>query len=295
MAVNIFSQSGEVRPIHFSRQKYGPEILIDVAWMSEMPSFSQTIEPYTLDFYDITLITQGQGTFWLDNKEYNVSAGQVFFSTPGQVRRWYVSDLQGVCIFFPAEFLLEHFNDPLFLHRLHYFHTHTGPFNLPLDEHQQQCLLDRLKDMHSEFSQLQGDSPELLRAIAYEVLVYLNRWYSQYYGHMIETPMNHTVSRFRQALETHYKRYHKVAEYAALLAVTPGHLNVLCQQQIGRTASRMIMDRIFSEATRMLSHCTIDIATLAGSLGFANTSHFSRAFKREIGQSPLHYRQGGGG
>lgn len=293
MVVNIFSKTGEVRPIHFSKQKYGPEILIDVAWINDMPSFSQTKQPYTLDFYDITLVTQGQGTFWLDNKEYNVNAGQVFFSTPGQVRRWYVSGLQGLCVFFPAEFLLNHFNDPLFLHRLNYFHTHTGPFNLPIEEYQQQVLLDRLQHMHSEFKQLQGDSPELLRAIAYEVLVYLNRWYSQWYGQKVEAPMNHTVSRFRQALESYYKRYHKVAEYAALLAVTPGHLNVLCQQQIGRCASRMIMDRIFSEATRMLSHSTIDIASLAESLGFANASHFSRAFKREVGQSPLHYRKGG--
>jgi len=97
----------------------------------------------------------------------------------------------------------------------------------------------------------------------------------------------------RAYLETYYTRHHKVAEYAALLSVTPGHLNVLCQQQMGRSASRMIMDRIFSEASRMLSHSTIDIATLAESLGFANASHFSRSFKREVGQSPLHYRQVG--
>jgi AraC family transcriptional regulator, transcriptional activator of pobA len=295
MTIDIFSQAGGVRPIQFSRQKYGRELLIDVAWIEEMPSFARTIEPYSLDFYDITLITQGQGTFWLDNKEYNVSAGQVFFTTPGQVRRWYVSGLQGICIFFPAAFLLKHFNDPLFLHRLHYFHTHTGPYNLPLDDNQQHRLLARLTDMHNEFKQLQADSAELLRAIAYEVLVYLNRWYAQCYGQQVETPMNHTVSRFRQALETHYQRYHKVGQYAALLAVTPGHLNVLCQQQIGRSASRMIMDRIFSEATRLLTHSNIDVASLAESLGFANASHFSRAFKREIGQSPLHYRQGGKG
>ncbi|WP_438863877.1 AraC family transcriptional regulator [Neptunicella sp.] len=291
MTTSIFTQSGQIRPVSFSRNKYATELLIDVAWIGDMPSFARTIEPYVLDFYDITLITQGQGTFWLDDKEYTVSAGQVFFTTPGQVRRWYVKDLQGICLFFPAEFLLKHFSDPLFLHRLHYFHTHTGPFSLRLEHDQQQCLLDRLEAMHQEVNQLQPDSPNLLRAIAYEVLVYLNRWYTGCYGQVMEIAVNHTVSRFRQSLETHYHRYHKVSEYAALLAVTPGHLNVLCKQHLGRAASRIIMDRLITEACRLLTHSKTDIATLAEVLGFTNATYFSRVFKRELGQSPLHYRQ----
>ena len=293
MAVSIFSQPVDVRPIDFATHKYGQELLVDVAWIDDMPSFAHTVEPYTLSFYDITLITGGEGSFWLDEQEYPLLPNQVLFTTPGQIRRWYVSDLKGICLFFPADFLLEHYNDPLLLHRMRYFHTHAGPRNLILSETKQKLLLERLGAMHQEISALQDDSSALLRSICYEVMVYLNRWYTQAHGLTIEKSFNKTVSRFRQALEQHFYQYHKVAEYAALLGVTPGHLNVLCKSHLGRSASQLILDRIHIEASRRLAHSSISIEQLSDVLGFTNPTYFCRAFKRHNGMSPLQYRRKG--
>jgi AraC-like DNA-binding protein len=44
-------------------------------------------------------------------------------------------------------------------------------------------------------------------------------------------------------------------------------------------------------AQRALRHRDASVAALADELGFASASAFSTAFKREVGQSPLHYRQ----
>lgn len=293
MTISIFSQPVNVRTIDFVRNKYNTELLVDVAWIDEMPSFAKTIEPYSLNFYDITLVTGGTGSFWLDEQEYPLQANQVLFSTPGQVRRWFVNDLRGICLFFPAEFLLTHFNDPLLLHRLRYFHTHGGPLDLVLNSQQQSVIRERLGAMYKEIRKLAYDSNELLRSIGYEVMIYLNRWYTQQHGQVLEKPINQTVSRFRQVLEANFHRYHKVSEYAALLSVTPGHLNVLCQSHLGRSASQLIMDHLFCEASRRLVHTTINIDTLSDALGFSNPSYFCRAFKREKGLSPLQYRKRG--
>ena len=86
------------------RTKHGREILIDIAWIHEMPTFIHS-EPHWLGFYDITLITRGTGWFWLDGHRYHVTPGQVLFTTPGQIRRWEVTGLDGICLFFPATFL----------------------------------------------------------------------------------------------------------------------------------------------------------------------------------------------
>lgn len=293
MTVSIHSQPVEVRNVSFSTNKYGPELLVDVAWISEMPSFAQTIEPYTLDFYDITYVTQGTGSFWLDEKEYAVSPGKVFFTIPGQVRRWYVKGLQAVCLFFPAKFILQHFQDPLYLNKLRYFHTVPSPESLTLISQQEAILLSRLRTMHNEIKRLHDDSHELLRAISSEVLILLNRWYSERYGFAQYKHVHQAVIKFRAYLETHYNRYHKVAHYAALLSITPGHLNFLCQSHIGRSASELITDKLFSEAARRLIHSDVDVDTLSEALGFNNTSYFCRAFKREKGTTPLQYRKKG--
>lgn len=293
MTVSIFSQPVNVRPIHFSTHKYDQELLVDVAWISDMPAFARTVEPYSLDFYDITFVTGGKGSFWLDEQEYELKPNQVLFTTPGQIRRWYASDLQGICLFFPAHFLLDHYHDPLLLHRMRYFHTHARPRNLVLNQQQATHLLARLSLMQQEVKNLQEDSSELLRSMCHEVLVYLNRWYTQAHSLVAEKASNKTISRFRQYIEEHFHRYHKVTQYAALLALSPGHLNVLCKTHLGRGASQLIQDRIICEACRRLAHSTIPVEDLSDALGFSNPSYFCRTFKRQVGLSPLQYRHKG--
>ena len=198
---------------------------------------------------------------------------------------------RGSVCFFPAAFLLSHFNDPLLLHRLRYFHTATSPVELILDAGQSTLIQQRLSAMMDEIAHLQEDSDSLLRCIAHEIMINLNRWYGRN-GQQINDMLQHpTVTRFRQSLEDYIYRYHNVCEYAALLGVTPGHLNVLCKRHLGQSASQLITDKLYSEAKRRLAHSQVPVETLSEQLGFSNTSYFCRAFKRQTGVTPLKYRQ----
>lgn len=279
-----------VKNTSFVRNKYGKELLIDVAWIHEMPTFEKSTSPYRLDFYDITIITSGSGSFWLDNTEYKISPNTVFFTSPGQVRRWFVDNLDGQCLFFPAEFLLEHFNDSLFLHRLRYFHANSGPYSLTITPQQQARLTERLQTMHQEIKCLSSDSPHLLRAIAYEILVNLNRWYAAQYGQQLDSISDQTVSSFRLLIETEFRKKLGVADYADRMGITPGHLNYLCKIHLGSTASGLIRGRMVSEACRLLVHTEQGIGTISAYLGFSDPSYFSRAFRREKSISPKEYR-----
>src|SRR5688500_9649609 len=89
-----------IERIDFYRTKYGPEVLIDTAWVREMPTFLEH-DAHQLTFYDILLVTRGKGFFWLDSHRYPVRRGCVFFTSPGQVRLWRVQNLDGLCLFFP--------------------------------------------------------------------------------------------------------------------------------------------------------------------------------------------------
>lgn len=291
MTVSISSQPVSVRPILFNPEKYGAQLMVDVARIEDMPSFAKTIEPYHLNFYDITLIKGGRGSFWLDDQQYTIEPNQVLFTTPGQVRRWFVEDLQGICLFFPAEFLLSHFNNPLLLHQLRYFHTTSSPMNIILNSAQAEHLDSRLDIMRTEITNLKTDSDMLLRCIALEIMISLNRWYAECHGNSKDSGLSPTIIKFRQLLESHFFKYHNVSHYAALLGATPGHLNVLCKAYLGRTASELIADRIYLEAKRKLIHTSIDIDSLSDTLGFSSASYFCRAFKRHCGTTPLQYRK----
>ncbi|GLR72149.1 AraC family transcriptional regulator [Agaribacter marinus] len=291
MGDSVFSKPIDIKAINFVTNKYQQKLLVDVAWIHEMPSFRKTTEPYTLNFYDVTLITGGTGSFWLDEKHYELKPQQILFTTPGQVRRWYTENLEGICLFFPASFFLKEFNDPLLLHRFNYFHTKIGPENLVLDQDQNRALVSKLSTMQHEIAHLRTDSQDVLLAKVYDALLYINRIYTKQFGQVQEKTQYAKISKFRHLLDRQFHRYHKVAEYASMLALTPGHLNVLCNAQLGCSASTLIKIRLFTEAKRQLIHSNVSIEELSEVLGFTNTSYFCRAFKHELGCTPLQYRK----
>ena len=69
--------------VDFHRTKYGPEILIDIAWVHEMPTFILTT-PHWLAFYDILLVTRGRGWFSLDGE---VGYGQHSYELAAKMQR----------------------------------------------------------------------------------------------------------------------------------------------------------------------------------------------------------------
>src|SRR5687768_11870156 len=123
------------RRVDFLRTKYGPELLLDAAWISDMPAFDASPAPYSLTFYDILLVTAGHGTFELDGEVHTVAPGVALFTRPGEVRRWRVEGLEGACLFFTGDFLREAFADARFIEQFVYW---RGPFGaLALDADQQ--------------------------------------------------------------------------------------------------------------------------------------------------------------
>lgn len=282
-----------IRTVDFDESKYGDRLLIDVAWVRDMPGFTKTSEPYRLSFYDIMLVSSGVGHFWLDMNCYPVRPGTVFFTSPGQTRCWIADDLDGICLFFPASFYDGFFNDPEFLYRLRYFHNEGLPARLRLAHQDQQYLLDRLAEMHQEIARLREDSDHLLRAIAYEVLIRINRLYGAANGGKHEVSSHNPVSQFRQMLERDFRREHRVHQFADRLGVTAGHLNFLCRKHLGRSAGQIIRSRVHVEAQRLLVHTDLSAAAIAQTLGYEDPAYFSRVFKKLAGVAPTTYRTQG--
>lgn len=281
-----------LRTCDFVRDKYGRELLIDVARIESLEGFIQDDEPHAIEFYDITLITHGRGRFWLDSRSYSVEPGRLFFTTPGQVRQWQVEDLEGVCLFFTSEFIHEFFSDPLFLHRLRFFHDDGADWTLMLDAADRRDVLARLLDMEAEIRAIRPDSDHALRAGLYQLLVLLNREYARVHGLGGSPGLSRTVIRFRQLVERHFTTTHRLEEYGRLLAVTPGHLSNLTRRYLGRPAGSIIRNRLLIEAKRRLLTSDTTAERISSELGFKDPSYFSRFFKRGTGRTPTQFRAG---
>jgi AraC-like DNA-binding protein len=280
-----------VRVIPFHRTKYGRELLVDAAWVRQMPTFiSSTAEPHALAFHDILLVTRGRGRLQLDGVEHAVAPGVVAFSRPGEVRSWTVRGLDGACLFFTEEFVASFFSDARFLDGFAYFAAGRPSATLTLRPAERRQFLQRFARMQREIAALRDDAQHALRAVLYEVLVLLSRWYAARYAPPVAPPRDRVVGRFQGLVERDFARRHLVSEYAAALGVSPGHLNALCRTQLRQTASARIHGRLVLEARRLLLYTDLTVAEVADRLGFADPAYFSRFFRREAGSAPAAYR-----
>jgi AraC family transcriptional activator of pobA len=105
-----------------------------------------------------------------------------------------------------------------------------------------------------------------------------------------DAPARRIAARFLDLLEAHYAESRSVAFYADRLGRTPAHLNRVCKQALGQTASAQIRARVMAEARRELAHTARPVAEIAWRLGFDDPGYFARVFREMHGESPRAWR-----
>ncbi len=90
----------------FYKTKYGCELLIDVVELKYIKSYLPKKSLHTLTYYDMTLITEGEGFFRIDDTSHHVKAMDMLFSLPYQLREWDIENItNGYALIFEEEFL----------------------------------------------------------------------------------------------------------------------------------------------------------------------------------------------
>lgn len=81
--------------------------------------------------------------------------------------------------------------------------------------------------------------------------------------------------------------------------LNPDYLNRLFKKQTGKTLKEFVIEHKMDEAKKMLQVTRLPVSIIAAKVGYDNFSHFSYAYKKVTGQSPLEsrnaYQRGEGG
>ena len=99
------------------------------------------------------------------------------------------------------------------------------------------------------------------------------------------------IRQYNILVEKHFKELHKVKEYAALLHKSPKTLSNLFSRHINKSPLNVINDRIILEAKRLLLYSDLSSDEIAVQLGYSDSGHFSKFFKRHTGSSPSTFKK----
>ncbi len=147
-----------------------------------------------------------------------------------------------------------------------------------------EMLLPVFIDEFKTADNLQG---EMLRMLLKRLIVIITRLAKQQLLPAATPVPEYDLSRqFSLLVEKHFREHHQVADYAGLLYKSPKTLSNVFRKLGGKTPLQFIHERIVLEGRRLLLYTDKPIAEIADELGFLESGHFSRLFKRVTGDSP---------
>lgn len=278
---------------HFYKTKYGEELLIDLVELEVIKKYLSDHPAHYLTYYDITLITEGEGWFRLDDTLYQVKPGDVLFSVPNRFREWDTSNIiNGYALIFEEEFLLSFFNDPDFLKNISFLSKKSSTAaKLSLNDEDYIVIRKLTEDVSCEIGSAAPNDNHILRAILYRILKSLDRIYIRENSVEEVDVRNRYIIRFYELLDIHYREFHSVRYYADKLCITSDYLNQLIHKESHISTKQVIRDRLIIEAKKLLLYTKISVSEISDVLHFESPSYFIRFFRKHTGFSPLNFRQ----
>ncbi|TDH21645.1 helix-turn-helix domain-containing protein [Segetibacter sp. 3557_3] len=248
--------------------------------------------PHKHSFYHLVYFSEGSGSHSIDFLTFPVHPGQIYFMVPGQVHTWeFDNGPNGYIINFSEQYLSALIQNPRYLDQFTFFSGQAKEqvIDIPLDGRNQveQTLAAIVREANST-NNLKDD---FVRAALVQLFIQVNR-YTQTGGRSQLNNYNRLLLRnFQKLIEQHFKEKKLSKEYAAMLYVTPNHLNALTKDITGLSAGELIRDRIILEAKRLLVNADMSIMEIANDLDFLDNSYFSKFFKKYVGVTPEIFRK----
>ena len=88
----------------------------------------------------------------------------------------------------------------------------------------------------------------------------------------------------------HPVRLRYASQFADHLSIHVNHLNRAIKQNLNKTTTQVISERILQEAKILLCQHNLSVTDIAYALGFTEVTHFNNFFKKHTQVSPTKFR-----
>ena len=264
------------------------EVLI-ITKSSDITQFIRTIS--SLDGLTIIWARNKDTTLLVDRQKINLKVNQMGFLSNYQNIDIQSSGEFGV-ISFNREFycVIDHDSEVSCKGILFYHSTRYPIIDIPATELDRYNLLWEMFDI--EIISNDDLVLDMLRSLLKRYLIMSTRL-AKKQGLKNLTLNNINLFReFNFLVETHFKKLHKVQDYALLLHKSPKTIANVFTNIRKSTPLKIIHNRIIIEAQKLVLQGDLNINEIAYALGFEDIQTFSRFFKKMKNVSPSKYKKG---
>jgi AraC-like DNA-binding protein len=231
--------------------------------------------------YTFIYITDGEAVMNIGSRRHKTRRDELMMVSEGQVFSFGTEDIN--------KGYLCHFNKDILSGLYKNYDLLDFPQHICPDYRSAQFILQLLERLFFEYTTYGLERKDIIAAYLHALLCELKHASSSKAGNSETSDL---TRQFKQLVYAHFRTKHLVKDYAALLHVTPNHLNKTIKAFTGRSPTLWIDEIILSEAKTLLQQTSFSISEVAMEVGFADQSYFSRLFKRYEGVTPTQFRDG---
>lgn len=243
-------------------------------------------------FYHLVFFTKGEGKQQIDFKKFDVKPGLIYFMIPGQVHSWdFATEPDGYIINFSSNYFSSFLLKPDYLENFSFFSGKPDLQVIELPRDIEQVVSSIFEDILKDGQNEQPINDDLVKTLLIRLFIEVDRNKDEKQT-INSSSYNHTILKnFKNLIENNYMQIRLPKQYAALLYITPNHLNALCNDFLGISAGTLIRERVILEAKRLLINVDLLISEIAFKLNFDDQSYFIKFFKKYEGLTPEKFRK----
>jgi AraC family transcriptional regulator, transcriptional activator of pobA len=255
--------------------------------------------PYRPHFFSFVFIKDAFGNYTIDDLHFNMVPGTVYFTNPGNFRKFEWQSIQEACLVVFNESYLKEQVHPDVYRDFSFLLTETVEPRILKPE--QLAIIEEL--YRFIYREHHGNSPyknKIIGSALVTLLLKIKEYFFQDYNPIYEgNRSSQIVKTFKQHLTQHFRDLVsgktdtplRVQDYADKQFLHVNYLSSVITSKTGKSISAWIADKTIAEAKVMLQDKQMNIKEIAGKLGFLEASHFSNYFKKHTSQSPAEYRK----
>ncbi len=247
-------------------------------------------QPHRHEFTEFLYIKSGDGKHEIDGKEYNLSGDTFYIISKGQVHNFlYANDLEGMLIRFNDSILpaVQSSKEGFYYNLIFTLRTVN---ELPIKKADIQLIELLLSRMLNEYQSQSAKVIDLslIQHLFYPIIILLNQYVSAKLD--AQDYQQDQFTQFINLLEKSFKQHHDIGFYADEMGLSARKLTEICQLKSGKTAKKIINERVLTGAKRLMKYTTLPLKEIAHSLGYKDLGYFCRCFKKATGLTPTAFK-----
>lgn len=255
---------------------------------------------FKADYFSFILNKVGSGIYYLDDNKFPFYAKSIYFSNPGHIKSYEIKESTAAYIIVLSEFFLrEHVHPEVYGEFSFLLAEKAPPRQLSTNDFEEFEVI-----YHQILNEFNRDSKYKNKVLGNLFMVLLYKIKEKFWldynpiedgkrdSQIVKSFKRLLESEFKQVMENEQTEVRLQAQYfARKLNLHPNYLNSVIKSKTSRTVNDWISERTLSLAKSLLMNTAYSSKEITYKLGFSESTHFSRFFKKHTQLSPTAFRR----